>query len=221
MTTPSVAPLSGGGDIASTLRRIEQRLARLEATLAPVEELVSNSEATIATVGDIFDEQARAIGNVDIRLRALGEILERLTRPKTLETLAGLVDIAEEAPNIAATLGDIADEVIAEAAKDGLDTTHLLGQAKKLVFGLLRVTVSPELDALLSSGMLDPKALKVLGYTARAVADAAEKESPQVGLFGAMGRLGDPDVKTAVGFLLQVAGSLGRTLKRNKNRLSA
>lgn len=215
MSTTSAAPRAGG-DIATTLRRIEQRLARLEATLAPAAELVSNGEATIATVGDILDEKVNEIGDLDHRLRSLTEIVERLTRPRTLKTLSGLVDIAEEAPNIVATTGDIIDEAIANGVKEGLEPTRVVDQLRSLSFGALKFISSNELDTLLNSGMLDPRALQQLGLLATALADASEKEAPQVGLFGAVGRLGDADVKRAVGFLLEVAGNLGRSLKNRK-----
>ncbi|HJL00942.1 MAG TPA: DUF1641 domain-containing protein [Polyangiaceae bacterium LLY-WYZ-15_(1-7)] len=208
-------------DLHTTLRRIDERLARLEAALEPVAELTAQAPALVATAGDIADEWASDLGDVDERVRALGDVLERLTRPQTLASLRKVVDLAESAPDLIATLGDVLDETMAEAAEQGLELTHLVDDAKRLTIGLLKLTTSPELRALLDSGMLDPKALMTLGAAARSVANASDVEPPKVGLFGAMRALRDGDVQRAVGFVLKVAGGFGQSLRRTDKRLGS
>ena len=111
-------------DLQSTLRRIEARLARLEQTLEPIAELSAHAPALIATAGDIIDETALELGDVDERVRGAIDVLERLTRPKTLEHLRKLVDIVEDAPNVVATGVDIVDELMDEAAQEGIVSPH-------------------------------------------------------------------------------------------------
>src|SRR5690606_6118852 len=128
-------------------------------------------------------------------------------------------DLAENAPHLVATVADIVDETMAEAAEDGLDLTHIVDDGKRLLFGLLRVTTSPELRALLDSGMLDPRALHSLGSVAEPRAEASESGPPRVGLLGAMRALSAPDTQRALGFLLRIASAFGRTLKREAKAL--
>lgn len=210
-----------GSDLAATLARIDARLDRLERTLAPFAELGRTAPDLAATVGDILDEQAAKLGDVEYRVQALGDVLERLSRPDTLASLRKVVDLAESAPDLLATMTDVFDETMAEAEAEGLDLTHVIGDAKHLAMGLLRLTTSRELKALLSSGMLDPKALGILGMVAKSTADAQETEPPRVGLVGVMRALGDADVQRATGFVLRIATSFGRALARTDKRLTA
>lgn len=219
-TRVSATSGANGVDLAATLARIEARLERLERGLAPITALADQVPAITATVGDIVDERAAQLGDVEGRVQALGDLLERLTRPSTLASLRRVVDVAESAPALVATFTDVMDELMQEAATDGLDLTHLVDDGKRLLLGLLRLTTSPELRALMSSGMLDPRALTTLGSVARTVVEANETEPPRVGMFGAVRALGNEDVQRALGFLLRVAGGFGRSLRREDKRLS-
>jgi len=208
-------------NVAHLLARIEARLDRIERTLAPIEKLAHDAPALAATVGDIGDEIAARLGNTEQRVQALGDLAERLTRPDTLRTLGHVVDVIESAPNLVATATDTADELIAQAAEEGLDLTHVVDDTKRLFIGLLKLMTSPQLRALLDSGMLDPQVLTTLGIVARSVADANEVEPPQVGIFGAMKRLRDGDTQRALGFVLRVAEGVGRRLRRENKRRGA
>ncbi len=215
----SGSPRSGAADLAATLERIEARLDRLERALAPVAELTAKGPALAATVGDILDEQAVRLGDFERRVQSLGDTLERLTRPQTMTSLRQVIDLAENAPNLVATMTDIMDELMAEAEKQGLDLTHIVDDGGRLLIGLLKLTTSAELRALTSSGMLDPRALESLGTVAKTLIEANETEPPRVGMLGAIRALSDSDTQRALGFLLRVARGFGRTLKRDRKSL--
>lgn len=208
-------------EVMAALARLDARLERLERALAPIAELAGQGPAMAATVGDILDEQAARLGDVEDRVRGLGDVLERVTRPGTLATIRRIADVADSAPNLVATFTDVLDELMDEASRDGLDLTHLVDDAKRLLLGLLRLTTSPELKALMASGMLDPRALTTLGMVARTVVEANESEPPRVGMFGAVRALGHHDVQRAVGFLLRIAQGFGQSLAREDKRLSS
>ena len=139
-------------------------------------------------------------------------MIERLSRPQTLASLRELVDIAENAPGLAATFTDMFDEVMAGAAEEGLELSQVFDNLKRLLFGLLKLTTSPELRALLDSKMLDPRALMSLGQVAQALVQVADREPPRVGMLGALRALSNQDVQRALGFLLQLAAGFGRSL---------
>lgn len=203
----------GSGGLEEVLARIDARLARLEEAMAPVAELGREAPKMLATVTDVVDDKAAQLGDVEHRLTALSDVVERLSRPQTLASLRKLVDIAENAPGLLATFTDVVDELMAEAGEDGLELAQVVEDSKRLLFGLLKLTTSPELRGLLDSGMLDPRALESLGQVAHALVQVREGAVPRVGLFGTVRALGRGDVQRAVGFLLEVAGSFGRTLE--------
>jgi len=195
------------------LARIDARLARLEKVVEPLGEL----PAAVATAADILDEEALALGDVDARVRGTLDLVERLSRPATLETLRKLVDVVEQAPDMLATGADIFDEIMEEAGREGLNLPNLVEDVKGLVMMLLRV--APRVHQLLDSGMLDERTIRTLGGVGKAVAEANEVEPPRVGLFGAMRAMRDSDIKRAVGFALRVGVGFGKTLKRESKRL--
>lgn len=208
-----------GQDLAATLERIDARLARLEQALAPVVELGSQGSAVVATAVDVFDDHAARLGDIEARVQSSVDVLERLTRPQTMASLRQLVDIAESAPKLVAVLADVLDETMAEAAEEGLELHRIVGDAKRLAMNLLRLTTSPELEALTTSGMLDPRALRLLGMVARATAEADADEPPRVSMLGMVRALGDADVQRSMGFALRIMSGLGRSLTREKKIL--
>lgn len=218
MTTESTAAARPSSetraiDPNALLARIDARLARLEGVIEPIGHL----PAALATAVDILDEQAAELGDVDARVRGTIDLLERLSRPRTLETLRQLVDVIEQAPNVVATGTDIFDELMEEAGQQGLALPNLVDDVKGLVMVLLRV--APRVHQLLESGMLDERTIRTLGSMGKAMAEANEIEPPKVGLFGAMRAMRDADIKRAVGFALRVGVGFGQTLKRESKRL--
>ncbi|MFB6086210.1 MAG: DUF1641 domain-containing protein [Halodesulfurarchaeum sp.] len=69
---------------------------------------------------------------------------------------------------------------------------------------------------LLDSAAGEPQALRNLEVLMAALGDAAAdpSESPeQVGMIGALRKMGDPDVQRGMGFMLRLAGALGENLE--------
>ena len=216
---PTTAPAAGsntsgetGSDLEATLRRIDMRLSRLEQTLEPIAEATSAAPALTSTAVDVLDDWANQHGDLDMRLRTISELLERMTRPEALAPLMMMVELSEQAKPTIATLTDIVDETMARAAAEGMEVERLVESSKNAVLKLAQLATSREVQALLDSGMLDPAALSTLGMTARAVADASEEPAPRVGMFGALRAAGKPPVQRALGFLLRVAENLGENL---------
>jgi uncharacterized protein YjgD (DUF1641 family) len=216
---PKVAPSTGttspgetGGDLASTLRRIEARLERLEQTLEPLAKATAAAPALTATAVDVIDGWANQVGDLDARMQSLSELLERLTRPEALAPLLTFVEMTEQAKPAVATFTDIVDEMMARAAADGMEIERLVESTKNALLRLAQLATAREVQALLDSGMLDPAALSTLGLAARAVADASEQPAKRVGMFGALRAAGQPSVQRALGFLITVAENLGESL---------
>ncbi len=216
---PKVAPSTGSttpgetrSDLEATLRRIEARLERLEQTLEPIAQAVTAAPDLTSTAVDVIDDWANQHGDLDARLRTLSELFERLTRPETLAPLMTFVELTEQVKPAVATITDIIDEAMAQAAAEGMEIERLVESTKNALLRLAQLATAHEVQALLDSGMLDPRALSTLGLTARAVADASERPAVRVGMLGALRAARQPSVQRALGFLISVAENLGESL---------
>jgi uncharacterized protein YjgD (DUF1641 family) len=206
MTATFSTPQTGALD------HIEERLDRIERALRPVEELAQQAPLLLATVTEIADSMAARMGDLDERSHALIQVTEKLTRPQTLETLEKAVEMAEQAPALVATGVDVMDASMRQLAESGLPIEHLVEIAQSFIKGLAELSTSPEVRNLLQSGMLNPQAVKTLGQAAEALADASKAPQRQVGVFGALRALGQPEVQRAIGFLMNVAERFGQSI---------
>jgi uncharacterized protein YjgD (DUF1641 family) len=217
--TGSTTPGETRSDLEATLRRIEARLERLEQAFEPIVQATTAAPALTSTAVDVIDEWALQHGDLDARLRTLSELLERLTRPETLAPLMAFVELTEQIKPAFATITDIIDETMAQAAAEGMEIERLVESTKNAVLRMAHLATAREVQALLDSGMLDPAALSTLGLTARAVADASDRPAPRVGVLGAFRAARQPSVQRALGFLLKVAENLGENLSSDPAQL--
>lgn len=220
--------------VLAALERIERRLDRIEAALEPAQSLARQAPGVVGVLADTFDsavERAQARGiDVDERLRALVGLAERASSPEVLRVLDRLLgrldlvertlDLAEQAPGIAAMAVDTFDTWIARLQAEGIDVDD---HARNLLGALSRLT-SPEAVAvltdlldhvdelrfLLQSGVLSRPAVAVIGQVGGALSELAQQEPPRAGPFAALRALGDPDVQRALGFAIQLAQHFGK-----------
>jgi len=211
--TPERPSASAGDDpaVVELLARIDTRLARLEAVAARLDHLRVEAEALAATAGDIADETAARLGDADARVRELTTLLERVTQPEMLGQLTRLADVLEAAPGLVAMAADTVDELAGQAMAEGVDPNEIVRLARDVFYAA--ASRAPELrvevDALIHSGLLDPRTLNTLGNVARALAEASQGPPQKLGLFGALRALGDDDVQRAIGFLMNAASRFG------------
>lgn len=152
-------------------------------------------------------------------------LIEKLGEEKTIGSLKALIERLELAVFTLEALdgwlrrGDDIAQALAQGAED------LRGAVPNIDVQQLREVLTalpPLVDAgktLIASGMLEPKTVAVLGGIGRSAAqsfdEAKSSQHPprQLGLFGLLRELKDPDVNRAVDFLLRVAKAYGQSLK--------
>ncbi len=206
---------------ADRLERLLDRLDRLEGRLATIEAAVAQVPAAVATLTDVVDDLVRRAREAGVDLddrgrRALG-LLERLSAPETVAALEALLDqlpraaaLAEQAPAMVATAVDVLDDLAGQARARGVDLETTVTGVLTVADRLRKTLDSPEVAALMTSGVLAPSTLQVLGSAGRALADVqGEGQAPRVGLFGALRASGDPDLQRALGFLLAFGRRFG------------
>lgn len=209
------------------LARLEARLARIEALLERADHKVQEGQGVAATAVDTFDEAVGrlAAGGVDVdqRMRELGNLLERVTRPDVVEGLRGLTEMAVGLPGGIAAAADTMDELIARIAEAGIDVDARLRvvlQVAERLTAPAALEVAQEMLAnidsirnLLHSGIFSEEAVHVVGMAARALGDPGVQRARPVGAFGALRAMGDPDTKHAIGVLLAIGRAFGRGMK--------
>ena len=205
-------------------QRLQAGLAVAERLTAPetvqnlnqLLDLADQAPGMAAMIGDMVDDTYRsaAARGVDIeqRLQTGLVMAERLTAPETVQNLNQLLDLADQAPGMAAMIGDMVDEAYRNAAKNGLDLEQLVRRGSSAVGKIAEAANSDEFDALMNSGALAPDTLAVIGATGKALANASKKPVEPVGLFGLLSMLRDPDTQRALGFLANVGQELGKQL---------
>jgi hypothetical protein len=113
-------------------------------------------------------------------------------------------------------LASKANLVLALDALDAIDPADVeivVKQGSSLTKTLAAVLRAPELARLLQAGA-DPGALGTAEAATTALVETRKQPVEPVGLFGALKKMGDPDVQRAVGFTLALAKRFGQLLGR-------
>ncbi|TVQ92403.1 MAG: DUF1641 domain-containing protein [Deltaproteobacteria bacterium] len=225
------------GRILDRIDALESATRTIESVAQRAPVLIDGGAETL----DAFMMQAEAQG-VDVFDRGFRglDVLEKASRPENLELVSELLDHAE-AVRFAASAGSKAVQQLGESASlehvsdklgqlagqggkvlaspviDKLLEGPLLDPDKldKVVDALQRLTevaATPAFQQLLDSGLLDGAALGTAGTAGTALVQTRAEGFEPVGLFGTLGRLGDPDVQKAMGFTFAVLKRFGAGL---------
>lgn len=143
-------------------------------------------------------------GDLDARLRTVAATLYQLTDPKMLEALTATAKVM---PLLQRTIETMAQATTRVDLSGLLEVASLLSkpEGKKLIE--LAIQTEPAMAAI-------PKqkaTLQILATMNQAVADASSHPK-EVGFFGLMSALREPEVQRAAGFGVEVARRLGRSL---------
>lgn len=148
--------------IIAALARIEARLDGLEARVGPLLDRAAELEAllpgAVATAGDTLDgwmAQLEATGaGPDARLRAMGPLVERLSRPETVGRLERLLDRLDTAAFLAesAVFQPPAVSVISQAGESLVETRQESPEPVGL-FGALAALGKADVQRALGFGL--------------------------------------------------------------------
>ena len=227
-TLPSRPP-----NTLEVLERIEAKLERIERVLGPLAAL-GEAPAVVGTALETFDASARGRElELDARLHGAVVLLERISRPGTLELLQKAVDVAESLPGLVATAVDAVDDAVDPA---GLDLHGRMEAGMRLLAQLTHPktltllqhllghvtdptpvsTGVPALDAYAAQGVnmeqLTREGLQLIGQVVVFLRHAQATGERRLGLFGVAKALRDPHVQRAVGFAMSFLESFGKAL---------
>ncbi len=210
------------------LERIEAKLDRLERAVGPL----ADAPAIAGTAIDALDDMVRGEeAQIDARLHGAMALLERISRPQTLETLQRAVDMLESLPALVSTAVDAVDDV---AGSEGVDLHGRLEAAMSLLgrmtdprtLGLLERILEqvtdptpvrtgvPLLDAHATDmEQLTREGLQLAGQMAMFLRHAQSSGDRRLGVFGMLKALRDPNAQRAMGFAMSVLEGFGQALE--------
>ncbi|MCB9507505.1 MAG: DUF1641 domain-containing protein [Myxococcales bacterium] len=213
-------------DTLEALTRLLDRLDDAERSL----ELLASAPSVAATVVDIFDKTVRdwqAMGtSVDARLTALRDLATTATRPEVVEAarqlaehlpmLARVVPDAQQLPGMFAIGVDVFDRWARTLADSGNSIEQVLRNTVLALARLGSLLESREFTSLMNSGVLEPRAVAVVGRAGGALTRANTDGAERIGLFSLMKELRDPGVRAGLAFGLNVLRAFGTEMTRNE-----
>ena len=211
-------------DVLALLNRMMDKIERLEAKVNQFEHMAEQAPGMMAmftdTMDRIYGDSIQAGVDIEERIKMGLQLLTTITEPKTMRalcTLTGqleqLAAIAEQAPGLTAMAVDIADNFYASTAQGGVDLETAARNGLDAAGRLVNLLQSDEVKALMSSGVLDPKTLVIVGNAAHALVESrthAEKAGPLT----LLGALFNPDLQRTLGFLLSFGQHFGKRMEQ-------
>lgn len=206
---------------------VEARLAHIESMLEELHSHLQEVQPLAAMAVDIADEAAaEALSRgVDpaLRLRELTRLLEAISEPSTVRTLQGIIsrvdrvepllELVDQVPGLIAMSVDIFDEAMGKAIARGFDVQGAVHAGTKGFLRLGQFVLSEEFSSVLTSGLLDPKAVSLVGRVGRALADIAQEDVHTPGVVGLVRAAAQEDVRRAANFGLRFGARFGQLLR--------
>lgn len=221
-------------ETAERLSRLLDRLESIENTLERVEEAVSQGPALVSTLADIADDaadRAHESGiDLDQRIRLSLALADKLTEPTTVDALSGLLArmdkieqltaLLDDLPGFISMMVDAVDEIYAGAESVGISidarvrSTFALGE---------KLTAPATVDAL--DQVLDADAVGFVGMLgetlARCQKECLSQEEPYSATLWQTMRAGrDPDLRRALGFLVNFGKMFGKGMAERHAQLA-
>ncbi len=217
-------------ELAETLTEPQtmEALGKLAQSAKVIEPIVSQAPGVAAMAADMLDEwtaNAAAQGiDIEARLNAVLGLALKATEPQNLQALDALLDrsdrlvealkMADSLPGLMAMGMDMLDESIAKANAQGLSIPEV---GRKLIaagLGTANLIQRLDVEALINSGIFDPKTLDVVGRAGRAMVDVRQEKDGKAGAWAAFKATRDPDVQRALDFGLRFGRRFGQLLKK-------
>ncbi|CAG1021953.1 hypothetical protein DOJK_01349 [Patescibacteria group bacterium] len=214
--------------ITELLTHLSVRIDSLERSLANIEGITKKLPMVTAITTDAIDEYYRNAvkSGIDIeeRCKKVGEMLIQITDPKKIDTLSQVIKNIdtltlllkqfERVPDTLAMIVDSFDELYKNAERSGIDFELIMKQGKDAASKMNELLRSDELKALMNSGILNPKTVRIVAQAGCALADCKEDRPEKIGIIGLIKALGNGDIQSALGFLMSFGKRFGQLLNK-------
>jgi uncharacterized protein YjgD (DUF1641 family) len=190
-------------DVLDSFTRVALLLPDLEYAinaLAAGPELLEEGMQTVRR----WVEAQGGSGDLDARLKTVAATLYQLTDPKMLEALTATAKVMPVIQGAFETAAGVAHKIDV----GGLMEVAALLSSKE---GKRLIELAIQTEPAMAAVPRQAETLRILATMNQAVADASATPK-EVGFFGLMSALREPEVQRAAGFGVEVARRLGRTL---------
>lgn len=226
MDTPKPNSAEELAQLRRSVDEVNERLKRLEDMLQGLSGVIDTAPAVIATATDSIDYVIREAQDRGLDLEARAQdslrVVEKLTEPKTLRTLERalehadkldvVVDQLDALPGAFATVVNIFDEAMRYATEQGVDFDRMVRVMVGASTHIITFAQSKEFESLLTSDLLDPKALGVVQKATTALKQTQQETGGRSGLMGMWRAMRDPDVQRALDFGVRFGRRFGSML---------
>ncbi|MEZ4660890.1 MAG: hypothetical protein R2911_25345 [Caldilineaceae bacterium] len=152
---------------AASINRLLDRIEELEQAVTTLTSTIAQAPGLMAMAGDMVDEafHAAAAQGIDLEARAKTglHLLTRLTEPQMVAQVEQLMDMAAQAPGLAAMMGDMADEAMRNVASAGVDIEERARTGLQLLNRLTEPQMVQQLNQALDMAEQAPGLLAMMG----------------------------------------------------------
>lgn len=170
----------------------------------------------ISMAVDIMDDTVKTAGEhgIDIneRLQSALILAERLTAPKVVEQLNGMLSMMDQSSGLVAMAADSFDSIMQAAIENGIDPQEFATQMFGVTNKLAQMMSTKEMQELLEGGMFDVQTLKIMGAASSALVESNQLPRKKVGMFGMLREMKNSDMQRALGFLTTFGRLFGKKL---------
>ena len=204
--------------------RLRSALSLAEKLTAPAMVTQINGLISVAEQGsgmvsmavDILDDTVKSAGEngVDIneRLSSALVLAEKLTAPKVVQQLNGMLSMMDQSAGLVAMATDSFDGIMQSAIEKGIDPQEFAKQMFSVTTKLAEMMSTKEMAELLDGGIFDVQTLKIMGAASSALVESNQLPRKKVGLFGMMREMKNSDMQRALGFLTTFGRLFGKKL---------
>ncbi|MCB0852306.1 MAG: DUF1641 domain-containing protein [Bacteroidetes bacterium] len=221
-----------------------EMVGRLEKTLTFADQLPGMASMFTDMVDEGYRRAAEKGVDLEQRMGQALTLAEKLTSPEMVDKLDSLMKLADQAPGLLSMVTDMADESVRGAYYKGIDVEsrlkgaltvaekltdpEMVGQLENLLKlakqapGLAAMTIDIVDEAMTSSTMshvakiFDPEIMATVGDVGTALSEAVGQPIERRNLWGLMKAMRDPELQTAIGFLINFGRNFGKKLTPNK-----
>lgn len=204
------------------LEQLSEQLADPErlSALSRIAQMGEGAPQWAAMAAEAFDEYGGQDPRLDERMQKGLALLERVTRPRSLEALQSLVETLEHSKGLLAMGGDALDAFAARAARQGVDLHAVVERLSQMSMGALAVVGQRETGPKEGEevSFYSPEAIAFINNIASAM--VAAQNSKPTGLWGLSQAALTSEGRRTLGFFAKFIRLVGKSLKRDDSRLN-
>lgn len=176
--------------------------------------VASSAQGGLGLALDALDQAIQERPQLPEQFSGLLGLLNRVCKPETLNHLHAGLDALDQAPSLAGTMLDLADQQLRQWLERNQEEGGSLENVAANVGQLIQWLSLDSTSQFLRQELGDSSSMPALTLLADSVRAASQRPPEAVGLFKGARKLGHSDAQYALGFVCDVVEHLGRSLSQ-------